>query len=192
MIPFLSSPETRELVVPVSREFYQEAGKLGLIETDVELIQGLVIKKMPKSPFHILLVRRLIAIFELALGESPYFVAKEDPIGTKDSEPEPDIAVIEGGPDDFVTKLPETAELVVEVAVSTLKKDQLKAEVYAAAGVKEYWILNAEDRCLERLSSPDSKQAMYLHREVLTDSQMFTSLVFPQISVDPVKLFSVE
>ncbi len=182
------------MVIPVSREFYQEAGRQQLIGTDVELIQGLIIKKMSKSPYHIFLVRRLIEIFEKALfpRKENFFITKEDPIGTLDSEPEPDIAIIAGQPRDFLDKLPSSAELVVEVAVSTLKKDQLKAEVYALAGVKEYWIVDVNGKQLEKFILPDHKIGAYKLREIVDCNQTWISSSFPEIEIKPAEFFKAD
>jgi hypothetical protein len=48
------------------------------------------------------------------------------------SEPEPDVAVVVGEPEDYIVAHPSTAALVVEVADSSLQLDRrFKASVYA-------------------------------------------------------------
>lgn len=69
------------------------------------------------------------------------------------SEPEPDIAVVPGKPDDYLSH-PSTALLIVEVADSSIHLDRRKAAYYAAADVPEYWIVNLRDRVLERYRNP--------------------------------------
>ena len=65
------------------------------------------------------------------------------------SEPEPDIAVVQGTIDDF-PEHPQTAVLVVEVSHSSLSFDRTdKANLYAGAGIAGYWIVNRVDRRLE-------------------------------------------
>ncbi|MFM8703180.1 MAG: Uma2 family endonuclease, partial [Planctomycetia bacterium] len=78
-----------------------------------------------------------------------WFLRKEEPLTLADSEPEPDLAVVAGCPDDFRTAHPTTAALVVEVAIATLGIDRAKADVYAAAGIAEYWIVIPESRTVE-------------------------------------------
>ena len=69
------------------------------------------------------------------------------------SLPEPDIAVVPPG--NYEGTHPAAAVLVVEVAVESLRKDRhLKAELYARAGVPEYWIVNLVDRCIEVHAQP--------------------------------------
>ena len=66
------------------------------------------------------------------------------------SEPEPDIAVVAGEPEDYLAAHPATAALVVEVADSSLRLDRrFKAALYAQAGLREYWIVNLVDHTLE-------------------------------------------
>jgi Uma2 family endonuclease len=44
--------------------------------------------------------------------------------------------------------------LVVEIADSSLRLDRRKAEIYAAAGVQEYWIVDLGERCVEIYRNP--------------------------------------
>ena len=61
----------------------------------------------------------------------------------------PDIAVVAGGPRDFTATHPTTAGLVVEVSDTTLALDLAeKAELYATAGVSDYWVLDLTGRRL--------------------------------------------
>jgi len=71
------------------------------------------------------------------------------------SLPEPDFAVVFGGPRDFVEQHPTTALLLVEISDATLRKDRtLKAHLYAQGGIADYWIVNLVDRQLEIHRSP--------------------------------------
>ena len=49
-----------------------------------------------------------------------------------------------GARKDYTGRKPTTAELVVEIAVTSLASDREKAALYAEAGVSEYWIVLAE------------------------------------------------
>src|SRR5581483_11694181 len=86
-----------------------------------------------------------------------WHVAKEDPVVTADSEPEPDVAVLRGEIRDYTDRKPgpEDLGLVVEVADSSLRQDRtVKKRIYARAGVPWYWIVNLLDRRLEVYSDP--------------------------------------
>jgi Uma2 family endonuclease len=79
-----------------------------------------------------------------------------------EAEPEPDLAVVRGEWRDFVAGPPSTAELVIEVSDSTLAFDQgTKANLYARAGIAEYWIINLPERVLEVRRRPDPARGEY-------------------------------
>jgi Uma2 family endonuclease len=55
--------------------------------------------------------------------------------------------VVPGAIRDYATQTPRVAALIVEVSDSTLFLDQTtKAELYAVAGVPEYWIVDLVNR----------------------------------------------
>jgi Uma2 family endonuclease len=69
-------------------------------------------------------------------------------IGTH-NDPGPDLAVVTGSIRDYTTSTPTTAVLIVEVADTSLFFDTTtKAELYATAGVPEYWVIDLENRKL--------------------------------------------
>jgi Uma2 family endonuclease len=73
------------------------------------------------------------------------------------SRPEPDIAVVPGGPRDYRKAHPKTALLLVEVADTTLAYDrEWKGSLYARGGIRELWIVNLLDRVLEVYREPVS------------------------------------
>ena len=77
------------------------------------------------------------------------------PIALDDeSAPEPDLAVVSGGPRDY-TDHPSRPALVVEVADSSLAFDRThKGSLYARARLSGYWIVNLTDRMLEVYRDP--------------------------------------
>ena len=76
-------------------------------------------------------------------------------VGT-DSDTGPDVAVVPGATRDYTTAAPTTADLVVEVFLTSLFKDTTtKAELYATAGVPDYWVLDLENRRLLVFRDPE-------------------------------------
>ena len=74
-----------------------------------------------------------------------------------DIEPLPDLALVLGTARDYAVDHPTPAQtlLVVEVADSSLHFDlTTKAELYAEAGVAEYWVLDVLNGRLTVLRSP--------------------------------------
>ncbi len=119
-----------------------------------ELIRGIVIEKMPKSPLHKSIGTRLYR--QVLTQLPPGFIAwKEDPLTFIDSEPEPDVSVVRGDWDDFNREHAQTAALVVEIAVSSVAKDRLLASLYAENGVTEYWIILAKEQAVEIYRRPE-------------------------------------
>jgi Uma2 family endonuclease len=122
----------------------------------VELLEGILVKKMSKNPPH----EAACYLVRLALEKilpSSLHVKATGPVTTRESEPEPDLSVIRGSIRDFLRKHPGPREvtLMVEVADSSLARDRgIKKRVYARAGVPEYWIVNLKDECVEVYSAP--------------------------------------
>src|SRR5687768_14280262 len=127
----------------ISVEQYHAMIAAGILLDDdpVELLDGLLIKKMPKSARHVLAARLVRTSLEKVLPPG-WFVGSQDPVTTDTSEPEPDATVHRGDPEDYSARHPGPAEtaLVVEVSDSSLSRDRgLKRRVYARAGVPFYW-----------------------------------------------------
>ena len=110
---------------------------------------------MSKSPLHSSIAKRLCDTIARLLPKG-FVVRREDPITFADSEPEPDIAVVCGVETDFFQAHPTTAELVIEVAVSSPTLDRENASLYAEAGVKEYWIVLGPERRVEVYRQPQN------------------------------------
>ena len=144
----LPAPKGEPRVWPLSVPAYHALGELGLIPEKTELLYGRVYHKMPKSPLHTLLLMRLLK-WLLNTVPTDCHVRPEQPIHCGDSEPEPDLSVIRGAVNDYGTEHPRTAELVIEVCVTTYEYDRTKLHAYAAAGVKECWLVLGPEKQIE-------------------------------------------
>ena len=151
----LDSPQPRAQLHPLSVAAYHALGEMALIPEKTELLRGFVFNKMPKSPLHSALLARLIRLIQQALDAPRYYLRTEQPITIGDSEPEPDLAVIAGSEDDFWDSHPTTAELAIEIAVTSHDLDHKKAGIYAEAGVKEFWIVLVPERQIEIHRRPE-------------------------------------
>lgn len=131
--------------------------EIGLFEGQrFELLGGDLIDKMGTNGPHIIaasrLVRWLMSIFE---GQ----IQTNAPIEVSDSDavlslPEPDIAVINEAASTELGMASRRARaseaiLLIEIADTSLRQDSLlKRDLYARAGVPEYWILDIPGRTL--------------------------------------------
>lgn len=164
-VQILAEPSIRDAALPITVAQYHRLSADGIVPERTELLQGVIIEQMTKSPLHTFLVQRLAGWLAAAVPAG-LFVRKEEPLTFTDSEPEPDLAVVAGAPSDYREAHPATANLVVEVAIATVGIDRAKADVYAAAGVREYWIVIPESRTVEVFREPSSTG--YRQRVVMT------------------------
>ena len=112
------------------------------------LIRGEIWEQGEMNPPHANYVDRINEALR-AIFTPGYRVRIQTPVVLGDSSPFPDIAVVKGTLQDFETKHPTTAELIVEIADSSLFEDTTtKAEVYATGGILDYWVLDVENRML--------------------------------------------
>ena len=150
---------------------YYRLGAAGILSHTerVELIAGEIILMPPIGPLHGSGVDRLTLPFaEVSRGR--FIVRTQGAIRLGEhSEPEPDIALLvfredyyagfQPGPDDIL--------LVVEVADTTLAYDrEVKARLYAAAGIPQMLIMDLNGDCIEDLTDPgpDGYRQRVIHR----------------------------
>lgn len=153
MLEVVDKPATCRQANPLSRETYHAMIESGILGPKNELLWGVIVEKRSKSSLHTRIVAKLMEFFSKQLP-ADIWLRKEEPLVCDYSEPEPDLSLVRGRIDDFREHHPETAELVIEVAVSSLAIDREKTSLYAAAKVPEYWILNLNEKTLERYSQP--------------------------------------
>ncbi|HMO26021.1 MAG TPA: Uma2 family endonuclease, partial [Tepidisphaeraceae bacterium] len=125
-------------VYRMSVEQYHALVEQGHLTADdpVELVEGVLVFKMPKNPPHRLVNRRLFDLIQSLLVGSVHCQTHE-PITLSDGEPEPDVALVLGDPEDYPDRHPSAAEvlLVIEVSDATLLFDRgPKLRSYARAG----------------------------------------------------------
>lgn len=155
MSAILEIPEVRARLSLLSVEAYEALARMGALDKQVELIRGMILKKMPKSPLHRKLTRQIF-LFLLAWQRSGWAVFTEAPLCLRDSEPEPDVMIVRGAVSDYDAVHPTSAEIVVEVAVSSAALDRENASLYAEANVPEYWIVLGTERLIEVYRQPEN------------------------------------
>jgi Uma2 family endonuclease len=140
-------------------QFHQMLAAGILTEDDpLEFLDGWLVPKMMKNPVHPV-VTDLVRESLQAVMPAGWFLRCQDPITLATSEPEPDVAVVRGQLRDYLQRHPgpEEVALVVEVADTSLPRDQTtKKQIYARAGIAEYWVVNLLESRIEVYSSPSS------------------------------------
>lgn len=149
---------------------YQQLAENGALDANphVELLDGLIVGKKPKTPLHDGTVDLIAGLLRECLTRG-WFVRNHKLIVTGESCPEPDLAIISGRPLDYQRQHPTAADcaMVVEVAHTTVRVDRDKSAIYARAGVPEYWLVNLVDWQLERMTQP-SPEGWYQQTNILT------------------------
>jgi len=185
----MASYETR--IRRFSRAEYEKLIELGVFQPGeaIELIGGELMVAEPQGAAHYTAIQKTAKALEAAFGPG-WNVRTQGPIGLDDdSEPEPDVAVVPGGPDDYRRAHPSRPALTVEAAESSLGADrQRKGSLYARAGLPDYWVLNLVDRVLEvyREPAPDSAAPFgwrYARSQVFDASARVTPLAAPGSSI---------
>jgi len=172
---------------PLSVAAYRALGEAGLIPKNTELLYGFVYKKMSKSPYHSFLVQFLQDLLQRALNPG-LLVRTEQPVTCGDSEPEPDLAVVQGRMEDFRQDHPHTAELVIEVCITSHEYDRSKLPAYASVGVKECWLILGPENQIEVYRQPAGGQ--FADHTVHGPGGKLASGVLPSFAVDLSTLFA--
>lgn len=127
------------------KEYY--ALDIFFIDQRVELINGEILQMARMNPPHAKSVYKSTKALERVFADG--FVVRCQlslDLGLT-TEPQPDVAVVEGSIDDYGDEHPHTAVLVVEVSDTTFDFDSgEKASLYAAAGIADYWIVDLANR----------------------------------------------
>ena len=166
--------------------------ELPRMEQRCELLDGVVIVAAFPIPDHQILATALAAflwqqIVEPGLG----IVMHEAGLALwADSALGPDITVIRTERASIIgsTTVNGAPEIVVEVLSSNRRSDLVrKRELYEAAGIPEYWILDGDADTLTPLQLGDD--GVYEERGVLTAADTLTTPLFPEFSLPLARLF---
>ncbi len=161
-----------------------------LIDRRVELLSGDIIEMSPEGMFHAVYCGDAVDYLKQLLGNRAK-VREAHPITLpNDSEPEPDIAVVMPATHRYLEHHPYPADIfwLIEYADSTLTKDlNTKQQIYAAAGIQEYWIVNLQ--ALELIIFRGISNMGY-ELETRLSIGNISPLSFPDLNIDIRRLFS--
>ncbi|MBD2082532.1 Uma2 family endonuclease [Leptolyngbya sp. FACHB-17] len=169
---------------------YHQAVEAGVFEgAPVELLNGELVEMSPEGTPHAGLTDRSSRYLQRLLGERAIVRVGHPITLPNNSEPEPDLAIVEPLEDIYIDDhhpYPENIFWIIEYSNSSLQKDlETKSKVYAAVGICEYWVINLKIRELNVFQNPiDGK---YEKQLVLTEG-VICPLAFPDVQIDVARL----
>lgn len=172
-------------------ELMAEAGVFdGKHRQRVELIRGEIRQMTPIGIRHGAVVDRLARLSIELLPKDRAVVRIQGmlTVPALESAPEPDVLWL--APKDYFQghPRPEDVLLLVEGAESSLAGDTgEKAQLYAEAGIADYWVVNVLDDFVEVFRDP--RPTGYQSREIRRDDEELRPLAFPEIVWMPSLLF---
>jgi Uma2 family endonuclease len=170
---------------------YHQMVETGLLDDrHVELLRGEIIEMSPEGAPHSSYCGETVKYLRRLLGDLAE-VREAHPVTLPNSsEPESDIAIVKVSPTFYRARLPQVEDIfwLIEVANSTLAIDLgIKQEIYAAAGIQEYWVMNLRESVLVVFRNLTT--AGYQSETSFT-SGTISPLAFADISIDIQQLFT--
>lgn len=149
----------------------------------LELLEGELISKMGKKRPHVNALVAVQAWLVRTFGEqfvnpeAPIDVAPED---NPTNEPEPDLVVLAKPSREYQNANPQPGDLrlVVEISDTTVGFDlTTKAELYARAGIIEYWVVDIAARRL--IVHRDPREGLYRSVIAYSEQEAVSPLAAP-------------
>lgn len=171
---------------------YQHLIELDIFDEDerLELLDGLLVEMSPINPRHAVCVDKLSRVINhLFYNKAWIRVQAPITIEGRSSQPQPDVTVAFLQPEVYEERHVKAEEifLLVEVAESSLYGDQNdKQELYASAGIPEYWIVNLVDSQLEVYQEPylsATGEGSYKIKRTYTRDETVFSQAFPDCPI---------
>jgi Uma2 family endonuclease len=169
------------LIRPLKRVEYDKLVALGAFEDErVELLHGAVVRRSPKGAPHEDAIQQATRLLVRALDPRAHVRVQLSFAASAGSQPEPDLAVV--APRRYAGEHPSQASLIIEVSQSSLAVDRnVKAPIYAEAGVPEYWVVNLVDAIIE--VSTDPREGQYATTTVYRKGSAITLTAFPDVTL---------
>ncbi len=176
----------------ISVKQYDEMIEHGILtaEDKVELLNGVIIEKMPKGIKHAAINDSAAEMLREALGNRA-IIRNQNPIVLDDySEPEPDIVLAKPPREIYLERhpTPEDVLLIVEISDSTLGRDRVTNSLaYAKAGIQQYLVLNLQNETLEDYREPGADG--YQFKRTLRKGDSLNLTAFPEVEIKIDDLF---
>ncbi len=152
------------------------------------LIYGQILEQGPMNSPHAIAATKTEDTVRDAFGRKWHIRVSKPLVLGQTIDSQPDVAVIIGRPSDY-TAHPTTADLIVEVSDTSFAYDTVeKMSLYAAAGLREYWVLDLNARVLivHRDPAPDATAAFgfgYASIQTLGHTESVSPRAVPTASI---------
>jgi Uma2 family endonuclease len=186
----MMSIATRITVDEYDRMIAEGAFESEMSRPRLELIDGEILPMSPIGPLHEDLVD---ALAEWSMTKPPRHTVRvriQNSVGIPalESAPQPDVAWVKRGRYGSGRPLPDVVLGIIEVADSSLVYDRgRKARMFAATGVKDYWVVNIPGRYVEVFRDPVNGRCR--SHQVFKAPQEIRPLAFPRIKFPLAILF---
>lgn len=170
---------------------YDQMITAGVFHEDdrIELLGGEIVTMTPIGIGHAACVKRLNHFLSRQLGDR-VIISVQDPIHLdQQSEPEPDIAVLQPRADFYAGGHPEPEDifLLVEVADSSFAYDrEIKMPHFARVGIPEVWLVSVENETITVYRQPSPSG--YTFEQTLRRGDTLALLAFPDVVVTAVDI----
>lgn len=157
----------------------------------IELICGELRETCPPGPAHedVIDVLNRWSVLNTSPDEIRVRIQNSIGIPELDSAPQPDVAWVREKSYRRGRPLPKDVLLLIEVSDSTLADDRgEKAGLYASAGIRDYWIVNIPEQCVEVFRNP--RRGRYHQATRYTAGQTVCPLRKPDVELSVSSLFA--
>ena len=168
---------------------FHQLGDAGYFEgLRAKLIHGVIIEEGPMNPPHAVAGEKTEEVMRSVFGSGWRMRIEKPLVLGSDTDPMPDLAIVAGRPT-VAGGHPTSAALVIEIADTSLDYDTTtKAELYATAGIADYWVLDVDNRQLLVFRDPAPLPAglgatAYQTRLTLADTDTVAPLALPTAAV---------
>jgi len=166
-------------------------GAFDRIARKVELIKGELIEMNPAGPIHDDLITYLTAWSADHRDRSRTIITSQTGLNLPEqvSRPEPDLLWLRKDRYKHAHPIASDVHLAIEVAFSSLAYDlEQKRLLYAAAGIVEYWIVDATTSCIHVFTNPE--QGDYSDLQIFKSGETLAPQIAPDAKLQLHELFN--
>jgi Uma2 family endonuclease len=173
-------------------ERYHQAIEAGIFaDQSIELWRGDLIVMAPEREPHAYYNTEAVDYLRILLGEQVKIRDAKPITLPNNSEPAPDVAIVKALGEVYLEHHPYPEDIfwLIEFSQATLSKDLgEKKEIYAEAGIVEYWVVNLKNPQLQVFRH--LKNGQYT-TEIIVTTGTISPLAFPDISIQVERLIGI-